>query len=417
MFRNILSTVGARYLVAFLNLLLIFINSKVLGLEGVGLTGVILASSGLVIFFNSILCGNTTVYFLNRYNLRYVFYPSLAWAVTGSIAACCVMSLLKMLPQGYEVAIGALAALSSLVSANTLMLLGKDRVKAFNWIYIVQGGLQFVMLLIIYFLLNIKTVSGYLTGVFVANAVAFIISIILLAPFLKNDRQVEKPFGSVLKEMLVYGIWSGIDNLAEGLTTRLNYFLLNRSGGYGKVGLLDSGTKIAESVWHISNSISYLEYNSVSKTTALEAQKRVTLQLFKLTFCALLVVMAAVVCIPEWFYTEYLLTEEFSGVRRVIAALSPGIVAYGSNRIISHYFIGSGRIRYSAYCSLCGLAALVAVGFVLIPVYGVVGAAASSSLAYCCMLTYSVTIFCRQTRARLKDFLPVKADFIVKKIR
>ena len=62
MFKNIIGTIGARYVVAFLNLLLIFINSKVLGRDGMGVVGVIYASASIAVVFNSILCGNTIVY-------------------------------------------------------------------------------------------------------------------------------------------------------------------------------------------------------------------------------------------------------------------------------------------------------------------------------------------------------------------
>ena len=44
MLKKILGTIGSRYLIAFLNLALIFINAKVLGIEGVGMIGLIVAS-------------------------------------------------------------------------------------------------------------------------------------------------------------------------------------------------------------------------------------------------------------------------------------------------------------------------------------------------------------------------------------
>lgn len=412
MFKDIINTIGARYLVAFLNLLLIFINSKVLGREGMGMVGVIYASANLAVIFNSILCGNTIVYFMNRYNLRFVFYPAYIWAFIGSIVACGVMSFFDMLPDGYEMAVFGLAVLNSLITANSLMLLGKDNVKGFNLTFIIQGILTFVILLCLYYIADYKSVSGYLAGLFIAYMFAYIYSLILLFPYLgkKKNRVVEKSCPRVLKEMFLYGIWSSADNLAEGLTTRLNYFLVQNTGGYGSVGLLDSGTKMSESVWHISNSVSYIEYNSVSKTTDKEEQKRITLRLFKLTYCSLILVMSVIVCIPEWIFTEYLLTPEFAGIREVIIGLSFGIVALGSSRILSHYFIGSGKIKYSTVCSVLGLVVLLITGTFLIPVYGVFGAAVTSSIAYVCMLIFSIVVFMKQTGTSLREFLPTKAD-------
>ena len=413
MLKDTLKTIVARYIVAFLNLLLIFINSKVLGREGMGVVGIIYASANLVVIFNSIFCGNTIVYFMNRYNLRTVFFPAYCWAFIGSAIACIVLYLIHFLPEGFEDTVFCLAVLISLVTANSLMLLGKDRINIFNFLFILQGSLLFLLLIVLYFIFDYKDIKGYLTGMFSAYIIAFLCSNIWLISYLskKNNQPSGKSFFFVLKEMFFYGLWSSTDSLAEGLTTRLNYFLIQHTGGYGHVGLLDSGTKISESVWHISNSVSYMEYNNVSKTTDRQEQKRITLQLFKLTYCALFIVMVIICCIPERVFTDYLLTPEFVGIRHVIFGLSPGIVAFGSNRIISHYFIGSGRIKYSVYCSVTGFVILLVAGIVLIPPYGVLGAAITSSIAYSSMLLFSTLTFMKQTGASFIELIPSKADW------
>ena len=74
--RDLFTTIGTRYLIAILNLALIFINAKVLGVEGVGLVGLILAIVGIATMFCGILAGNTIVYFMNRYSMQAVFLPS-----------------------------------------------------------------------------------------------------------------------------------------------------------------------------------------------------------------------------------------------------------------------------------------------------------------------------------------------------
>jgi O-antigen/teichoic acid export membrane protein len=413
-FRDILTTIGTRYLVALLNVLLIFINSKVLGREGIGMVGILYTSANIAVIFNSILCGNTIVYFMNRYNLRYVFFPAYGWTFAGSAAACGAMYLLGLLPDGYGTAVFALAALMSLAGANTLMLLGKNRVKSFNRVFALQGICLFAVLLYIYYMADCKSVNGYLAGLFIAHFLACLYSLALLLPGLpkRKNAPVDVRFRRVLKEMFIYGLWSGADNLAENLAMRLNYFLIKSAGGYGSVGLLDAGSRISESVWHISNSVSYIEYKRVSETTDRHVQRRVTLQLFKFTACALAAVMAVFVCLPEWIYTDYLLSGEFAGIRKVIAGLSPGIVAFGCNRILSHYFIGSGRIKYSAFTSAVGLVVLLVAGTALIPRLGVFGAALTSSIAYTGMLFFSLTVFMKQTGAPAKELLPSSEDWM-----
>ncbi len=410
MLKKILATVGTRYAVAFLNLLLIPINGRVLGLQGMGLVGVIYASANLAVIFNSVLCSNTIVYFMNRKPFGLVFRPAYLWAFIGSAIACGCMAFLGMIPEGYTGVVYALSVLLSLVTVNSRFLLGKDLIKAFNTVIIIQGGLLFFILIGLYFGLGKSNVSGYLWGLFLTNIIAWIVSLALMAkPFFRTrpkERMTAVSWTKNIKEMFAYGLWSSADNLAEGLATRLNYFLLQRLGGYGHVGLLDAGTKISESLWHVSHGVSSIAYSQIARTSDSERQRLLTLRLFRLTYCTLIAAMGAVLCIPEWVYTDYLFTPEFEGVRGVIIGLSVGIVAFGSNRILSHYFIGTGRVRISALCSFIGLVVLAVSGYFLIARYGIFGAALSSSIAFSAMLLFSIIIFLRLTSTRPAELLP-----------
>lgn len=411
MLKKILGTIGTRYLIAILNLALIFINAKILGVKGVGLAGIIVASVNIVVMFNGILSGNTIVYFMNRYPMRTIFIPAYVWMCIGSAIACLCMKGVGLVPNGYGWPVYLLAVLTSGVAANSRFLLGKDRIKAFNITFMLQGGLLFFVLLYFYYVRHEQDISAYLLGLYITNGVAFLFSLLLLIPGLYTKSEpAGKPYFAIVKEMFAYGLWGSADNMAEVLTTRLNYFLIQRFGGLGNVGLLDAGTKISESVWHISRSISFIEYSSVAHADTADRQKRITLQLFKLTFLALTVATGCVLLIPEWVYTEYLFSSQFKGIRKVIAGLSMGIVALGCNSILSHYFIGSGKIRYSAGSSGVGLFTLLLAGYSLIPFYGVVGSAVSSTIAFCMMLAFSIGMFCRKTGTHLAEFLPTAED-------
>ena len=288
--RDLFTTIGTRYLIAILNLALIFINAKVLGVEGVGLVGLILAIVGIATMFCGILAGNTIVYFMNRYSMQAVFLPSYCWTPAGAGIACGSMAILGVLPEGHALDIYILSILTSLVAANSRFLLGKNQIFGFNLTFVLQGGLLFFVLLFLYYGLKIRNVTAYLWGMYFTNGIAFLVSLFLLLPFL-NKKEADPRKGrsqyALLKEMFAYGLWGSADNIAEILTTRLNYFLIQRFAGLGSVGLLDAGTKISESVWHINRSIGFITYSRVARTHKPGEQKQITLRFFKLTFCAI----------------------------------------------------------------------------------------------------------------------------------
>ena len=76
MLRKIIETIGTRYLIAILNLILLFINARTLGAAGVGVIGLVGASANIVMMCNSVLSGNTIVYFMNRHPFLLVFLPA-----------------------------------------------------------------------------------------------------------------------------------------------------------------------------------------------------------------------------------------------------------------------------------------------------------------------------------------------------
>jgi O-antigen/teichoic acid export membrane protein len=397
MLKDILQTIVTRYLIAFLNLALMFVNARVLGIEGVGVIGLIWASISINLTINSILGGNTLVYFLNKYPAGILYPIAVTWIFAGSALGCGLMWLLGLLPEGYAADIYGLTVLYSIGIAQTRLLLGKDCVMGFNLTQAIQGGLLFFVVIYFYYIVHRQDVGVYVLSMYLTNGIAVIVSLSLLIPYLRAERRkaTEGRLLPILKDMLVYGLWGSIDNMAEACTMRINYFLVERFIGIGGVGLLDAGTKVSESVWNISRSIASIEYNRIAKSRDKEEQKRISIQLLRITLIAVSVMIICVLAVPEWIYTGYLFGPDFTGIRGVIAVLSPGIVAMGCNTIFSHYFIGSGRIMYSAASSCIGLACLLVAGWSLIPSLGITGSAASQSIAYSFMLLFSFVTFVR----------------------
>ena len=412
--RDILHTVFTRYLIALLNLVLIFINAKVLGVDGVGVVGLILASIGIISVCCGIFSGNTIIYFMNRYSMHAISRPVYGWIPLGAAIACGVLAAFRIFPREYLLEVYLLSVLNAAIAANARFLLGRNKVNQFNITYVLQGGLLFFILLFFYFGLGEQTVGSYVNALFFTWGLAFIISLFMLIPLFRHtEEQTDKPapaFRVLLKEMWIYGLWGSADNLAENLTTRLNYFLIKYFGGLAGVGLLDAGTKMSECVFHINRSIGFIEYSRVAQTDDVAQQKQLTIRFLKLTFAAVFLATACIAAIPESIYINYLFSPEFTGMKLVIYGLSPGIIAMACHSIISQYFIASGHIRYSAYASFIGLVILIPCGCLLIPRYGIVGSAVSSSLAFCCMFLYSILIFCRKTNAGARDLWIQKAD-------
>jgi O-antigen/teichoic acid export membrane protein len=401
MLKQILAVVGTRYVVAILNLILIFVNARMLGVEGVGTIGLIWAAININFTINSLLGGNTLVYFMQRYPIQALYPVAILWIAAGTLAGTGIMRLAGILPSGYELHIAFISVLYSATLAHARFLLGGDNLRAFNLIALLQGGILFFALLVIYFPMKYASVDGYIAGLYLTHGIAALISFRLLAPILRTpsaDLLIRPKFREMIRQMLQYGLWSAADNMAETLAMRLNYFLVEYFAGRGSVGLLDAATRIAESVWLISRSVAHIEYSRIARTASSQLQQQITLRLLRITLAALALALALIVALPEHLYAERLFGSGFAGIRAIILCLAPGIIMFGGNTIMSHYFIGSGKIRYSAFASLIGLAAILLAAPIFIPAMGALGAAAGSSIAFGAMFLFSLISFSKQAR-------------------
>jgi hypothetical protein len=164
MLRKIIETIGTRYLVAFLNLILLVLNARALGIHGVGLIGLVLAAVNIVMMCNSVLSGNTIVYFMNRYPSFQVFVPAYLWTISMGALASCMMWICGLIPEGYGMHVYLLSLLLSLTAANARFLLGTDCIRKFNLTYTLQGGLLFVAVLILYYVFDVKPMIAKYLG-------------------------------------------------------------------------------------------------------------------------------------------------------------------------------------------------------------------------------------------------------------
>ncbi|MDR0538135.1 MAG: polysaccharide biosynthesis C-terminal domain-containing protein [Tannerellaceae bacterium] len=397
MLRQIISVIGARYTVAVLNLALILVNARTLGPEGLGVVALLWASMNINVTVNSLLSGNTIVYFMNRYPAGILYPIALLWTVAGSAAGTATMAVAGIIPDGYAAHAYALSLLYSIPMSHSRMLLAGNDLRGFNMTNIIQGGGLFPIVIFVYFCMGRADVGGYLAALYMTYAAALVFS---LARVLKRIRLAASGEGAtaftvrhIIRDMFVYGLWGCVDNVAEMLATRVNYFFVEQHLGRGAVGILDAATRIAESVWHTSRSIAHIQYNRIAQTTDPRAQREVTRKAAGYAMAALVAMVAVLVAIPEDVYTSWLFTADFKGLRHIIMILAPGIVALGLNTVLSHHFIGSGGIRYAAASSLTGLGVILVAGYLLIPTMGLTGSAISSVAAFVCMTGVSAFLY------------------------
>ena len=268
-----------------------------------------------------------------------------------------------------------------------------------------------VVTLVIYYLCLKKTdIYGYVIGLYAAYGGTFLLGVWMLRDEyanLLNDK--DKEYGPVLKDLFKYGFLNQTGHFVQFFNLRLSYYLLDRFIDKGSVGVFSNAVSLAEAIWIISSSIALVQYARISNADDRAYAQKLTLDLSKICFAISALAVIVLALLPPQVYT-FVFGPEFGAMTGIIRILAPGVLFYCIFLILGHYYSGTGRYQMNTFAALCGLAATFALGFTLIPKYGVTGAAITSAVSYTMNAVFLFAFFLKESRFKGSDFILRKSE-------
>ena len=215
------------------------------------------------------------------------------------------------------------------------------------------------------------------------------------------------------KKCLRFGGMAHIANSLAFLNYRMNFLLLNMFIAPAAAGLYLVAYGVAEKIWMISHSVSTV---TLPKLSGLQHDERrrhhVTSLSTKLIFAS-----SAVSSLVLLFFAKPLIEtvfgDSYRGAITPLLWLLPGMVFGAVGRSISTDLIARGRVDLTVYLVLCLVFLSTIASIILIPIYGVSGAAMAFSLSYFVDVILRLIVYIRITGANLPDLLvPRKNDVL-----
>ncbi len=408
MFKSIFNTTVVRLFNAVITFTILLINARVLGSDNVGTIGLIVLNITIVLMVNNLFGGGALIYLTPRYPAKKLLSIAYFWAFLTALIVPSVFLFLRIEPLDYIVHVYCLSLFLSLAAINQNFLLGKQRINYFNFLALIQYLALLAATVILYFVFKNMSVDAYIRAMYIAWGINLVIGFILIYRIVSVE-QITQSSQHIFRDMLKYGFFVQVANLAQFLNYRLSYFFIQRFLGLGKLGVYEVTTRMAEGVWLFGRSIALVQYMNISNSDDAQANKQLTLRLFRFSFVISLALVLILISIPESLYLA-IFGNDFNGIYITILLLSPGIIAIACSTIISHYFAGTGRHYLNAIGSGIGLIAIIVLCLVLIPRYGLPGAAIAASITYTITLIYNLWLFILKTGAHFNDFLFKYAD-------
>ena len=191
----------------------------------------------------------------------------------------------------------------------------------------------------------------------------------------------------------------GAVQIVNLVSYRVELFVLRHFRGLADVGVYSIAMQTVESMWLIAAAMATAVTAPVVQSSEPEAARLVARTAAK----ALLFTTgaAAIVAAAAPFAIPFVLGDAFEDAAVPLALLMPGVVAYAPVTVLVVYLsVRRGRPRLSLAVSVAAGLTTLGLGLVLIPEFGVNGAAVASSVGYAAGAVLAWVFFARLTRLR-----------------
>jgi len=380
----------------------VIINARNLGAGGVGEITLLVLGITIILLISNVVGGGALVYLIPRFDLFTILVPAYFWSFLSAIIGAYALSFFELIPRIYTHHVLFLSLFQSLASTNLNVLLGKEKIKQFNFISVFQVVVLIGSLILFFFYLNRIEVISYIYSMYLAYFSSFLISAFAIRKFV-NFEGFEK-FDEAIIQIFKYGTYVQLANLLQLLNYRLGYFIIERFLGKPSLGVFSVGTQVSEGLWLFGKSVAMVQYSRISNSTDAVYARILTLRFIKFVFVLTFSLLAILILIPDSFFV-LIFMKDFSGLHQIILSLSPGILAMSVSMILSHFFSGTGRHYHNTISSGIGLVLTLIFGFTLIPEFGILGAGITASISYFASAGYQLIVFMKITKTSAGNFL------------
>ncbi len=209
---------------------------------------------------------------------------------------------------------------------------------------------------------------------------------------------------SVLRPLLGLGLRGHAGNMVQTFNYRLDAFLLQGFLGQAAVGLYQTGVLLAELVWYLPNAVGAALLPHVAATEDRQSTPRIVRHTLMLMLVGALLLLAL-----AWpGFT--LLRPAYQATLPPMTILLCGVVALGIHKVLASDLSGRGLPHYPSLTSAAALVVTIVGDLLLIPRFGMVGAAVASALAYMVQTVALLLVYRRIAQVGWRELLVLGRD-------
>lgn len=410
---NVIQTFVSRFLILILNFGLVIYSTNMWGSDGKGIISMLVADLTIISFISNIFVGSSVTYFASKYKTEQILLYGYLWSVIVGILVPLILGFSHGL--GYTPYLIGLSVLSALLTTNINLFVGQQNIRMFNLYTILQQAIHILFLIVIIYLIDLKSVTSYFLAQIGCFGVLFLISFFQV---LRKCRLSNVSFSvKIQKSIFDYGWKTQLSAFLQFLNYRSSFYFLEFYRGIASVGVFSIGVAFSEAIWTVSRSLSVVLYSDIVNSEDRHEGILKTKISLRISFAVTLAFLIFVIILPSGFYTM-IFGKDFQQTKQIILFLSPGILAIAVSNIVGFYFAGINKLRILNVKSIIGLIFTLISSVFVIPRWGIVGACVITTISYCLSSAVLLWKFYQTTTFHLSDlfFTKVELQLMIRKI-
>jgi O-antigen/teichoic acid export membrane protein len=264
-----------------------------------------------------------------------------------------------------------------LAPLSAAIVIGRQAIRPYAAVYAAQPVTTTILLIALVGILGLGVPGAVavFVGVAIVNNIGFLLAAVFVA------RGVPQPTRSRLRELIGYGVRFYPGSLSSFFSYRTDTYLiaLLLVNPAEPLGYYTMSVALAEMIFIIPKAVSTVFFPHVAGSAREDADRQVAMVArASLLVCA----VAAVLLVPCAIVMIWAILPAFGPSIVPFLILLPGVVALSGANVVGGYVTGIGRPGIDSTVSIIALVVNIVVNILLIPRFGIIGAAATSLFSY-----------------------------------
>lgn len=403
-----------------LDLIALAIVSRFLGPEGKGIYSLTILIPSIFLIFGNFGIGAANVFYIGsgKYKIEDIVSNSIICSLFIGLGFILIFSILFHvdffdrfieMEKIYPIYLWLIVLATPIILLSGFfqnILRGREDIVKYNKVSIFQTALQLIATVIF-----VAVLKEYVFGALLAYVAAIFTGFIVSAYYVRKISKFHLFLNiKLLKDSVVYGSKIFLANAVSFLNYRLDMLLIAIYLNSYLLGIYSIAVGMAEKLFIVPGALAVVLFPRISSLKETDANE-FTSRVVRHTFFVMIVssVFLSIFIRPVIYV---LFGPAFLPAFWPLVILLPGIIAFGIGGVLAADLSGRGKPQYAVYSSTACLVINIILNIILIPKWGINGAAFASAVGYWADTAVILWAFRKLSKKSLFEFLIIKkSDF------